>query len=235
MISRPCILRGRRRFSAFTLIELLVVIAVISILAALIFPTFFSARDKARSIACISNLHQIGMAMSMYMQDADGYFPWGADPSDKDTNIWAGFPTFYAEVQTMPLLNNVLTPYVRSNQVWHCPSDTGFTVLDTNINGNTGIALNAEPSMFQAFGTSYMYRTEIALRGKTDSNLAGLTPSGTEEGLSEVNVLMDGNGRWHGSWTPGSRRYNVLMGDQHVVSQDPATYFITESWGLKIE
>src|SRR5580700_7663054 len=100
MISRPCIIRDRRRSTAFTLIELLVVIAVISILAALIFPAFFSARDKARSTACISNLHQIGMAMSMYMEDADGVFPWGADPSDKDTNIWAGFPNFYADVQT---------------------------------------------------------------------------------------------------------------------------------------
>lgn len=59
----------------FTLIELLVVIAIIAILAAILFPVFAKARDKARQASCQSNLKQIGMAFMSYCQDYDGYFP----------------------------------------------------------------------------------------------------------------------------------------------------------------
>src|SRR5438309_778536 len=87
MMRSPRTTRRGGGLQAFTLIELLVVISVISILAALIFPSFFSAREKGRSAACLSNLHQLGLAMSIYMEDNDGIYPWGADPSDKNTII----------------------------------------------------------------------------------------------------------------------------------------------------
>src|SRR5437867_3518932 len=61
--------------SAFTLIELLVVIAIIAIIAALLFPVFAQARDKARQAACFSNLRQIGSALAMYVQDYDEHMP----------------------------------------------------------------------------------------------------------------------------------------------------------------
>jgi prepilin-type N-terminal cleavage/methylation domain-containing protein/prepilin-type processing-associated H-X9-DG protein len=64
---------GKRH--GFTLIELLVVIAVIAILAAVLFPVFAQARDKARSVACLSNMRQIGTAIMMYVQDYDETFP----------------------------------------------------------------------------------------------------------------------------------------------------------------
>ena len=64
----------RRRLLAFTLIELLVVIAIIAILAAILFPVFAQAREKARSAACMSNLKQLGTAAVMYQQDYDGVF-----------------------------------------------------------------------------------------------------------------------------------------------------------------
>jgi prepilin-type N-terminal cleavage/methylation domain-containing protein/prepilin-type processing-associated H-X9-DG protein len=60
---------------AFTLIELLVVIAIIAILAAILFPVFAQAREKARAVACISNLKQLGTAAMMYAQDFDEVFP----------------------------------------------------------------------------------------------------------------------------------------------------------------
>src|ERR1019366_6127812 len=63
-----------KRF-AFTLIELLVVIAIIGILAAILFPVFASARDKARQASCASNLKQIGLGMLQYVQDNDEVYP----------------------------------------------------------------------------------------------------------------------------------------------------------------
>lgn len=76
-------LRGRRR--AFTLIELLVVIAIISILAAILFPVFAKAREKARQAQCESNMRQIGLAIMQYTQDNDSGYP-----NTGDTYLWVG-------------------------------------------------------------------------------------------------------------------------------------------------
>src|SRR5436309_11390314 len=67
--------RWRSERPGFTLIELLVVIAIIAILAAILFPVFAQAREKARSSTCLSNQKQLGTAMSMYIQDYDERFP----------------------------------------------------------------------------------------------------------------------------------------------------------------
>jgi prepilin-type N-terminal cleavage/methylation domain-containing protein len=105
-----------RRTHGFTLIELLVVIAIIGILAALLLPALSAAREKGRQAACISNLKQIGLALEMYANDNDEYYPrpigvadWG-DPSPgwmeqvfeyvKNKNVYkcASYP--YARHQT---------------------------------------------------------------------------------------------------------------------------------------
>src|SRR5437764_15263130 len=63
------------RHEAFTLIELLVVIAIVAILAAILFPVFAQAREKARATACLSNQHQLGLALAMYRSDYDQVNP----------------------------------------------------------------------------------------------------------------------------------------------------------------
>ena len=85
-----------KRISAFTLIELLVVIAIIAILAAILFPVFSSAREKARQTSCLSNLRQIGMAFAQYVQDYDEQLPSRRDLKASlpgGWKPWTGWPT----------------------------------------------------------------------------------------------------------------------------------------------
>src|SRR2546423_13727827 len=117
------------RAAAFTIVELLTVIAIISLLAALLFPVFATARGKAREITCVSNLRQIGMAIRMYTQDADELYPWAVDPTDKYTpQIWSQYPDFQAQIPFMPFMHQVLQPYIKSQDLFRCASDTGYDV-----------------------------------------------------------------------------------------------------------
>lgn len=75
----------------FTLIELLVVIAIIAILAAILFPVFAQAREKARQTSCISNEKQIGLAMMQYVQDNDEYYPYCQSEEDGVGVLWMTF------------------------------------------------------------------------------------------------------------------------------------------------
>lgn len=97
----------------FTLIELLVVIAIIAVLAAILFPVFAQAKEAARKTACMSNLRQIGMGMSMYVGDGDSKYPaWVPHiaPVNGGNSIY-----FPPDLQLMP--------YVKNEQMWRCPSD----------------------------------------------------------------------------------------------------------------
>jgi general secretion pathway protein G len=194
---------SRRRTAAFTLVELLTVIAIIAVLAALLFPVFATARGKAREITCLSNLRQIGMAIKMYAQDYDELYPWAVDPTDKMTPvIWSQHPEFQAQIPFMPYMHEALQPYVKSPNIFACPADTGYTVEDF-----TGVPLDATPTSFKKFGTSYNYRTEISFRHYGEASFQ--TPT-------DINVLMDAAGRWHGGLLVDKLRYNVLHADGHT-------------------
>ena len=98
----------RRQRRGFTLIELLVVIAIIAILAAILFPVFSRAREKARQASCQSNLKQIGLAITMYVQDYDEKFPGNYIYSVGGTQLrwWC----------------DLVQPYVKNWQLFLCPS-----------------------------------------------------------------------------------------------------------------
>jgi prepilin-type N-terminal cleavage/methylation domain-containing protein/prepilin-type processing-associated H-X9-DG protein len=110
--------RDRQR-KAFTLIELLVVIAIIAILAAILFPVFAQAREKARQVTCLSNLKQIGLATQMYMQDYDEAVPWSCLG-----RIWATREkVLYKNVRPDDIyVVEMVRPYAKNDMIWYCPS-----------------------------------------------------------------------------------------------------------------
>jgi prepilin-type N-terminal cleavage/methylation domain-containing protein/prepilin-type processing-associated H-X9-DG protein len=107
-----CTLRKRR---AFTLIELLVVIAIIAILAAILFPVFAQAREKARQASCLSNAKQLGLAYIMYAQDYDETFApaYSSSRISGVDNLWWGRGWVF-----------MIQPYIKNVQVFRCPSDS---------------------------------------------------------------------------------------------------------------
>jgi prepilin-type N-terminal cleavage/methylation domain-containing protein/prepilin-type processing-associated H-X9-DG protein len=106
--------------TAFTLIELLVVIAIIAILAAILFPVFAQARDKARAAACMSNCKQIGTAVMMYTQDYDEQYYWQRDWCEEDELGAGSWGPQYRSYIRWPIRHNV---YIKNEAVFKCPSD----------------------------------------------------------------------------------------------------------------
>jgi prepilin-type N-terminal cleavage/methylation domain-containing protein/prepilin-type processing-associated H-X9-DG protein len=144
---------SHRRRCAFTLIELLVVIAIIAILAAILFPVFAQAREKARQATCISNLKQLGTAALMYAQDYDEQWPM----------LESGGATRLT-------VANLLDPYIKTNKknvatygggggnlwpedsIWRCPS--GSTYNSGDLKSYFTVAYN------------YMYLTSVPTNSK---------------------------------------------------------------------
>jgi len=111
------------RRSGFTLIELLVVIAIIAILAAILFPVFARAREKARQTSCLSNLKQIGLAAQMYKGDYDERNVY--DRMQTSNPAAPGGPYVSPYCGTNYWYVDILDPYMKNRQVWMCPSDNG--------------------------------------------------------------------------------------------------------------
>lgn len=160
--------------TGFTLIELLVVIAIIAILAAILFPVFARAREKARQTSCLSNLKQIGTSMLMYVQDYDERY------GQSLSGTAAGTITPY----------HLLMPYMKNNQILQCPSNKDEMSV-AGMNALLG-ALGA-PALAAGFnGTSYIFNTAVW----EDGNLTGTVAPIADAEIprpSETFVIGDGN------------------------------------------
>jgi len=165
------------RTKGFTLIELLVVIAIIAILAAILFPVFARARENARRASCQSNLKQIGLGFLQYSQDYDEtlvpYRNAVPNPFASDANVGTS-------AKTVTFANQMLEPYIKSAQIWICPSNPrGFANVDPD-------GSDTAPS-YRSYGGQNSY----AFNNYSFSSNTGLKLASISESANTV-AMVDG-------------------------------------------
>ncbi|HOK53678.1 MAG TPA: prepilin-type N-terminal cleavage/methylation domain-containing protein [Armatimonadota bacterium] len=150
------------RNKGFTLIELLVVIAIIAILAAILFPVFARAREAARKAKCLQHMKEIGTAMQSYINDWGDKFPYAIE------DYRFKKPEYYWEVDGRPVfrLAHTLKPYVKNENIFHCPSDVG------ELHSNSGHLQASGKPLWREHWSSYGY-PDIYFGGA--SSIAGRT------------------------------------------------------------
>jgi len=151
------------RKRGFTLIELLVVIAIIAILAAILFPVFAQAREKARMAACQSNLKQMGSAFTMYTQDYDETFPSGKGGDGvggacNDYALRSGWGGW---------IGNSILPYTKNVNIYTCPSQPAANAVN---GGGTNTAPACGAALVPFVQVSYDFNYN-AVGGKALTNI----------------------------------------------------------------
>ncbi len=189
------------RHSGYTILELIVVMSIVALLAALLQPLITSAKKQGARSSCLANLRSLGTAMQLYSIDWDDRYPFAADAFARANP--EGFSEFPQPPSSLPDLISVLSPFVRSREVWICPSDrTSFRI---QLSPTGGYSLFPSVSAFA--GTSYSFNT-VRFCGRSHSSL----------GDAEFRIAGDAS-TWHADvLDPGFFRksQNVLFGDGHT-------------------
>ena len=168
----------------FTLIELLVVIAIIAILAAILFPVFAKARAKARQASDASNQKQIALGFLQYIQDYDEKFPpiavRSAIGTPPNTAIAAWGPDYTVDTPANTIVPGLLSPYIKSNQLFQDPSGprpggAAISATGNTINGYMYNDLIAGKSQAAAAGVA---STVITINGDGQAPRQTFTPAG---------------------------------------------------------
>lgn len=167
------------RRKGFTLIELLVVIAIIAILAAILFPVFARAREKARQTSCLSNVKQITLGMTMYNSDYDGKYPgfYMAYTSDWGTRYFGYYDT--------------LEPYTKNQQIFVCPSHdytrgASYRAGLPNAEGFYGHEFRASYGVVNGDYMSIVDQTPWKYSLSEDWDSTGLSNAGIDEPANTV-------------------------------------------------
>lgn len=188
--------RRLERSMGFTLVELLVVLAVIAILVAVLVPVTVQSRNRARSVACLSNLRQLSGALHAYGQDWNDRLP-----SLTSTPFVASNPTAqYADGSSATEFRFTLSQYVKSGDVYRCGNDLGSPEY--------GYA-SSDGSVFSRTGSSYL-PWSAARAGRYGVAINGARAS-TLSPLSGHVLLRDYGSDWHGYRTRSGLEVEALM------------------------
>ena len=179
---------------AFTLIELLVVIAIIAILAAILFPVFAKAREKARQTSCLSNLKQLDLAFQMYVQDYDERLP-GPAPFNPTAQGW-GYYGHWVPAMPTPIAveQGGIYPYVKNSQIFLCPSDGNGAAKRMSYSMNAGLG-------FQSIAQAQHPSETVLLVDESWTLNDGYFAAGNDQPSWAHNgganfAFMDGHSKW---------------------------------------
>lgn len=217
----------------FTLIELLVVIAIIAILAAVLFPVFAQAREKARGVMCMSNQRQIGMGLGMYVQDHEETFP--------TRGYWHNNHTEYVS------WSSVIYPYTKSGDMagkWAVPRGGIYECLSHRASFQDG-KFGVHMDVFPAVNDDGVLQGETVTLSDIDnpSDKIGVLEKGTSDGSQSYQYFVTYEWNWadgvdfdHDKNVANRDNMNSALlpnkGDCDVVADETRAISWGDMWGI---